>query len=67
MRTKTPTRNVSLNRETEAEIVALAAEDDRSVSYVIRRAVLAYVASRRASSATPGAGAGDGTAQRRAR
>jgi predicted transcriptional regulator len=46
---KTPARNVALDRKIEAELKVVAAETDRSVSYVVREAVRAYLATRRKS------------------
>jgi predicted transcriptional regulator len=47
---KTPSRHVALDRKIEAELKVVAAETDRSVSYVVREAVRAYLATRRKSS-----------------
>jgi predicted transcriptional regulator len=50
---KTLTRNVALDRNIDAELVIAAAEAERSVSYIVRQAVRAWLDDRRAHAARP--------------
>jgi hypothetical protein len=44
---KTPTRNVALDRSIEADLVLVAAEEERSVSWVVRQACRMWFDARR--------------------